>query len=886
MKRSSSVGNSRRDFLKKSTLGTSLLVVNPLPDDLVGSNPIQTPLVSSEDVRKPLADRALDLSPARWIWYPSARILQNTVVLFRRRLYLNEKPVSAKGWILGESRYRLFVNGERQQWGPAPSDPRWAEADPLDLTESLREGVNIFGAEVLYFGQGDGTWAIGKAGFIFYLEITFANGSTQTIVSDPEWQSLLCRSWQPGQYKRWYLRALQEEFDARLYPHGWLDPAYQPDNNWLAAMDLNGAADKPAICSPIKDYLYDSNGDASISQLRKRSVPLLDDVMVEDVLLREMYTINWQRPPEEYFESSTPNAFTAQPANLAREVTAGKWEIQTNRADASAITFELPEQVVGWPYFTITAPEGTIVELIIHEGHKAGGAPLLNVGFHAWTRFTCREGKNEFETFDFESLRWMQLHIRNARGPVTVERVGVRRRVYPWPQKPEFSTTDSQIQRVWDAAINTLYNCAQDTIVDCMGRERQQYSGDIGHVIHGVHYAFGARDQVARYVDTFGQGITNAGYFLDCWPAYDRLVRIPERELQLTPWGPLLDHGIGHTFDAYFYYLYTGDIDALKEAYPRLLRFFDFLRQLKGSDDLLPVENLGIPVVWIDHEGYEQQRHKMCVFNLYATAMMQYALAPLCRAFDQPDVAETVTAFGKQLEEAVVGYFWSRQARTFVVNQPWLSEERTPRYCDRSMATAVMYNLCPGDRIEESVELLATMPEQVGLSYPANAGWRLWGLAAGGRGDVVINEIRNRWGNMRSVAENNTLSENWEPGYDDKSQWSHAPVAPLYMLYMGILGLKPTSPGFATYELRPQLGDLAQLSVGAHTKIGTIRLSAEGSMGNRRFVIDVPAEGQGTLILPSREVVQLEPLPPQGVSGLQHFALPAGQRIEMILRHT
>ncbi len=707
------------------------------------------------------------------------------------------------------------------------------------------------------------------------------------VVSDDAWQTHLARSWPPGQYKRWYLRAFQESFDARYYPDGWLDASYQPDDNWLSAMDLQGPADKPAICTAGRDYLFESSGDPDIAQLRKRSVPMLRDEMIYTASLKEAYTINWRRPAEEYFESLTPNAFSATRTSIPPAIRTGEWQMQmAGDGTATALTFEFPEQIVGWPFFTITAPEGTIVELMVHEGHKIGGAPLLNTRFHSWTRLVCNEGLNEFETFDFESLRWMQLHIRNASGPVTIANVGVRRRMYPWPQQPECQTTDPVIQRVWDASLNTLYNCAQDTIVDCMGRERQQYSGDIGHVVHAVHYAFGANQQIARYVDTYSQGITSAGYFLDCWPAYDRLARIPERELQLTPWGPLLDHGIGHNFDAFHYYNYTGDLEALREVYPRLLRFFDYLRALKADQDLLPVDNLGVPVVWMDTTAYKQQHHKMCAFNLYAAAMMQHALAPLCEAFNDPDKAATVRAFGARLQEASIGYFWNREAQSFVINQPWIAEERTPQFCDRSMAMAIMYGMCPGNQIAGALDLLATMPENVGMSYPANAGWRLWGLAAGGRIDVVIDELRNRWGAMRSVTENNTLSEMWEPGYDDRSQWSHAPVSPLYLLYMGIMGLKPTSPGFATYTLQPQLGDLPQLSVGAHTRVGTVRLFAEGPKGNRRFVIEVPPEGEGTLALPAREVVQLTPLPPQGAPGLQHFALPAGQRVEMILRHT
>jgi hypothetical protein len=39
--------------------------------------------------------------------------------------------------------HRLEVNGERVQWGPAPCDPRWTKADPIDRTYPQRDGQGI-----------------------------------------------------------------------------------------------------------------------------------------------------------------------------------------------------------------------------------------------------------------------------------------------------------------------------------------------------------------------------------------------------------------------------------------------------------------------------------------------------------------------------------------------------------------------------------------------------------------------------------------------------------------------------------------------------------------------------------------------------------------------
>lgn len=97
----------------------------------------------------------------------------------------------------------------------------------------------------------------------------------------------------------------------------------------------------------------------------------------------------------------------------------------------------------------------------------------------------------------------------------------------------------------------------------------------------------------------------------------------------------------------------------MKGSYPRLLRFFDYLKELRGNDKLLPVENIGIPSVWIDHQAFRQQKHKQCAFNLYVSAMCTRALLPLCNAFGDVNKSREVKEFGDSLLKETVAAFWS-----------------------------------------------------------------------------------------------------------------------------------------------------------------------------------------------------------------------------------
>jgi alpha-L-rhamnosidase len=827
----------------------------------------------------------MNLAPATWIWLPSRRTPSNSFVLFRRELDLAEKPRKAVGWITADSRYRLTVNGTRVQWGPAPCDPRQLDVDPMDITRLLHAGKNTIGVEVLFYGFGDGTWAGGKPGMIFNLAIEHADGHQERIVSDAAWQALLDRAHRPGQYKRWYLRSLQEEFDARLHPLGWDMPQFVPDDRWTAAAVLRCPADKPPGCCGYSYVGTDTieHLDPEKSCLRMRQIPLLVESEVPAQRLADAGRVQWLRDPADWFDVYMPNCFRAErQPGLAVSQESGGWQLPATADPRQGViaTFELREEVIGWPYFTIEAPAGTIVEVMCQEAHDPQGPAWLDAPFYNWSRFICRQGVNRFEAFDFESLRWLQLHVRNASGPVVIRNVGVRRRMFDWPNRPEIHCSEPALQRLFDASINTVCNCAQETCVDGMARERQQYSGDGGHQHMAIRRAFGEWRLSERFLRTFSDGITPVGYFLDCWPAFDRLSRVTQRQVDGTYWGPLLDAGVAFNFDCWIHYLETGDLSALDAPYPRLVRFADYLQSIRGKDGLLPVENLGIPQVWMDRTAFQEQRHKQCAFNLYVAAMLEQALAPIARARGDRARADEYVRQGRAILAAAVRTFWSPERRLFVNNRPWLAEEKTPRMCDRSLATAILFDQCPGGDTAASLKALVECPPEMGLSYPCNAGWRYWALARLGRADVVIADFRNRWATMKSVRFNNTLQEDWEVATDSEDDWSHCPLSPIFVLFSDIAGIRPTAPGFARCQIRPQLGDLPDLDLTYYTVRGPLRFSARRAPDGRHLAIRIPAGCQAELLLPQGETTALPALSPDNSQGLKRFRLASGKTNE------
>ena len=836
---------------------------------------------------------SVDLKPARWIWYPSGRTLHNTFVLFRREIELDELPLKADGWITADSRYKLTINGQWVQWGPAPCDPRNVDVDPVDLKPFLRKGRNVIGIEVLYFGHGEGTYVGCSPGLIARFDVTHHDRRREMIKTDPSWMCLIDRAHPPGQYQRWFLRALQEHFDARLHPYGWNQVGFEPNGLWRSAMELSCPSDKPTLCSAYGDYLLGSDANNQPARLIRRQLGSLH-LSEMSAQFEDAGSVAWKNHPDEWFENRIPESFIlTRDRKVAGGKTVGEWSLPSGNGDHCRgyyLTFSLEEQAIGWPHFEIDAPEGTVVEMVVRESFGPDKDAWMDTYIFHWARFTCREGWNQFAPFDYESCRWIQLHVHGHTRSVTIRRVGLSRRIYSFAKPAEVASEEPSLQRLLTASVNTIYNSCPDTVIDGAGRERQQYSGDCGHQLHAVRSTFGEYVLPGRYLRSFSEGQTLDGYFLDCWPGYDRMARIMQRQLGLTKWGPLLDHGVGFVFDNWNHYQESGDLEALKEPYPRLLRFAEYLEKLreeKGWRGLVPVDDLGTPWVWIDHHAYSDgflpsgkchQERKLCAFNLYIAAMLMHAMAPICRVFRQPSMARHWDKVGREILRCTVKAFWCSRRRTFVNNLPWEKKEGKAWFDDRSLATAVIFGFCPDDDEQASVDMLERPPKNLGISYPPNACWRYWALFKHNRAQPVINDLRTRWAGMASVRDNNSLQENFFGEVGGSEQFSHCPLAPLIHLHMDILGLRPSSPGYKTFTWRPQLGDLEGLRVTTRTPQGDFRFVSRRESGRQILEMTKPMGISGVLILPKGATVSLKNSKPASGSNLYHYFIGAGMK--------
>ncbi|MBS1948271.1 MAG: family 78 glycoside hydrolase catalytic domain [Bacteroidetes bacterium] len=155
--------------------------------------------------------------------------------MFRKQFIADKKIISAMAYITAHGMYEAQINGKRV--GDAYFTPGWTsynkrlQYEIFDVTSLLNQGQNAIGATIGngwyrgYLAWHDNKNIYGKnTGLLFQLEIKYADGSADKIISDGSWKSSTGSILYAEIYNG-------ETIDARLAKAGWALPGYD-DSKW------------------------------------------------------------------------------------------------------------------------------------------------------------------------------------------------------------------------------------------------------------------------------------------------------------------------------------------------------------------------------------------------------------------------------------------------------------------------------------------------------------------------------------------------------------------------------------------------------------------------------------------------------------------------------
>lgn len=190
------------------------------------------------------------------------------------------------------------------------------------------------------------------------------------------------------------------------------------------------------------------------------------------------------------------------------------------------------------------------------------------------------------------------------------------------------------------------------------------------------------------------------------------------------------------------------------------------------------------------------------------------------------------------------------------------SAYRSPGYKgetdDRSQAMAVVSGLASKDKYPALTKVL----KKEYHASPYMEKYVLEALLQMGEPTFALERMKQRYTRMLDYAEYTTLFEGWGIGAEGfgggtiNHAWSGGPLT---LLSQKVCGIEPTSPGFRTFRIAPQLGSLSEASASLETHYGTIQVSIRKKGKRMKFDLQIPEGTSAELIKPNGTRKHLDP---------------------------
>lgn len=466
---------------------------------------------------------------AKWIAPAGVSEEKNCYFRARKKFNIDSIPKSALLHIAAESYYMIYVNGLLIGRGPVRGTHTVNFFDTYNIADLLHKGENIISVLCLCMNIDTYVAAPAEPGVIIELENIISTDSSWEVQAANEWrQDVMQYSVQTG-FCEWH--------DLRKTPIGWHE--FEDNSNWDKACEIK--INKELIPRDIprlseKEYFP---VDIPVTAL----VPPLKDS--EDIYIAKILT-----------EEEHKTISLSYVEDMVIEPVEG----------GLAIVFNFDREIIGRFELDITAPAGTIVDLVYEEElwHNRLRADHISDEYNFADRYILHEGRQTIgNTLLERGFRMVQVVMRNFKIPVTIHKVKSIDSRYPFEAKASFHSSDPLLNKIWNVCSETISACTTDVFIDCPWRERAFWVNDMI-----------VENKVA--LQLFGDPIVSARAF--------RLAFANKNDIGLLPGvcpAPQEDIFILLPTNLYMskmlkdYYMYSGDIEMVNEFLPSIITIID-----------------------------------------------------------------------------------------------------------------------------------------------------------------------------------------------------------------------------------------------------------------------------------------------------------------------
>lgn len=480
-------------------------------------------------------------------------------------------------------------------------------------------------------------------------------------------------------------------------------------------------------------------------------------------------------------------------------------------AGATPIVMNLPSNLQITPYLQINAPAGETIGIQTDHYSMAGQTTLR-------TTYITTGGVQEFE-----SLGWVNGGNVQYTIPATVQIVALKYREsgYDTNITGSFASNDSFFNTLWKKAARTMYVTMRDNYMDCPDRERAQWGGDAVNEVKEGFYTFDTKSY-ALYNKLISQ-FTN-------WQKPSGVLYSPVPQQWSRPF-ELPIQSLASVSSFWTFYLYTGDSSVINTTYSRIKTYMNlWTLDANGLVNHRPGD-------W-DWEDWGSNIDNRVLDN----AWYYMALDSTIKLANM--TGNTADMIGWQAKRNSIAANFNT-----VLWNGTNHEYRSPGYTgdtdDRGNAMAVVAGLADAAKYSAISDVLNVHKN----ASPYMEFYVLEAMYMMGNAESAEARMKSRYATQVSDP-SYTLWEFWtKASGSDNHGWNGGP---LYALSAYAAGVRPTSPGYTTYQVTPQIGGQTTINAVVPTIKGNIAVNLN-KLSSTHFTLGVtsPAGTTATVGIPN-----------------------------------
>ena len=396
---------------------------------------------------------------------------------------------------------------------------------------------------------------------------------------------------------------------------------------------------------------------------------------------------------------------------------------------------------------------------------------------------------------------------------VTIGKIAMDYEYLPFDDKKSgsFRCNDEELNRIWEVGAYTMDLTTREFFMDGIKRDRWTWSGDA----------------IQSYLMNY-----YLRYDLDC---VKRTIR------QLRGKDPVTAH-VNTIMDYTFYwfksildyYQYSGDAAFVKEIFPRMVTLMNYCMIRTNTDGLME----GQPDDWIFVDWVDFPMHKrgtLCFEQILFVEALR-AMAVCCTICEDEDDGYYQMEAERTLKK-VKELFWSEQHHAFL--HAIEDGQMNPQITKFPNMFAILYDLVSEEEKQQMMQSVILNKDIPAITTPYMRFYELAALCEMGLQKEVLPEIKAYWGGMLREG----ATSFWEKYNPEETGCQHLAMygrpygkslchawgaSPVYLMGKYYLGVKPTKPGYAEYEVRPVLGGLEWMEGEVPTPFGKIHVRMDG----------------------------------------------------------